>query len=131
MPVQAAGHGVIPTGSPSLALSRIALRLEELGSIPSVEGKVVQIVDHSSLQTCKQRHASCCAFQTGGSSHRESCAVCLGLQERIRGGGTSIDCKFSQPMPEGLFREIHQGGYREGDSFQGGPCNVAAVAIAG
>jgi hypothetical protein len=49
MPVQAAGHGVIPTDSPSLALHRIALRLEQLGSITSVEGKVVQIVDHSSL----------------------------------------------------------------------------------
>ena len=51
----------------------------------------MDLAHQTALHAGQQSNAAGCALQTRGASHLQSSAVCLGLQERIRGRGATID----------------------------------------
>ena len=131
MPVQAAGDGVRPRASPTRSLIGTHVRAEQRGPTPPLFIQVVKGRDDAGLQAGQKCHAAGGAFQTRRPPHCEAGAVSLRLQQRIGCSGSSVDGQLAQALTERRFRKLNQCRHREGDAFQGCPCDVGPLAVAG
>ena len=105
--------------------------MEQFRAVPPCDCELLQVADHPSLKACEQRHPPGGALEAGGTPHRQTGAIGLCLQQRIRGRGATIHRQFTQARAEGLRGKFHQGRHRQGDSLQRCSGDVTASAVAG